>query len=250
MSLQSISSGGAMVNLTSANFATASFSTVAPAGVSFSSATGILNQRISAGTQPGCALTCTGLPLAVYRVRMTNNVASGMNINGFEIITPVHSAKSSTPNDPQNTLPVGSCAVLDTRQTSMIKEPRLKNKNIVQAFGTINVLSNPTTSSTVPVPLQDMSVTHSNATGRIKVSYSCVGQNSLANNQVRFGVWVNGVAVWAPQKVGTGAASAPFTVADSFVIDVPVGTNKVDIFWQVTGGTGTAFEKNLTVEEV
>jgi hypothetical protein len=77
--------------LTATNFPTAVFSVAAPAGVSFTNTTGILDQSVTAGTQAGCLLSVSNLPLGRYTVRITNK-ASGqtMLFNSFDIHTPIH----------------------------------------------------------------------------------------------------------------------------------------------------------------
>lgn len=77
--------------LTTANFPTLVSSVAAPAGVSFTNTTGILDQSVTTGSQAGCLFSVSGLPLGRYTVRLTNKASgSTMLFNSFDIITPIH----------------------------------------------------------------------------------------------------------------------------------------------------------------
>jgi len=89
VSLQSLSTGGSLQNLTTTNFPSL-VSSVYGTGVAFNAATGILDQ-LEASPALGNGFVVSGLPLALYKVRMLNNTASAYLLaNAIDIITPVH----------------------------------------------------------------------------------------------------------------------------------------------------------------
>jgi hypothetical protein len=250
MSLQSISTGGSLQNLTAANFSTASFSTVAPAGVSFNSTTGILNQRVSSGTQPGCSFSCSNLPLGVYKVRMTNN-ASGqlMLLNGFDVITPIHSPVPTVNYDQQNTLPIGSCSLSDNRKTSAIKETHLQKKNIAQATGVSGPVS--TTSSSL-VPLPELSLTHLNTSGKVMVHYSALVSTNSTVYGVNLQVVIDGVPIDSERYYVPSVANFARVVSYTYLVNVSPGVHKFDVYWRTGGGAtaSAATNRSFTVQEV
>lgn len=88
-SLSTVSLNG--VTATISNFPTAVFASTAP--LVFNSATGTFASNITdAG---GRRLSVSNLPLGLYRVRITNNTAATLNVNTFDVITPIHINESS-----------------------------------------------------------------------------------------------------------------------------------------------------------
>jgi hypothetical protein len=244
--------GGAFTNLTAANFPTAFFSVSAPAGVSFTSATGILNQRVTAGTQAGCSFACQGLPLGTYTVRMTNGVASAMLLNGFDIITPIHSARSNVPYEQQNTLLVGSQGISDNRKFSPIKDSDLQQKNRAQAFG---IASTPTTSSTSLVPMPDMSCTLKTEQGFVRATFCGSMNNSTAGSGGFVALYVNGVQfIYNNGNYWQCSATnnvLPLTM--SVLVPVSAGTHKFDVYWSASAASTCNVQgtnRNFIVEEI
>jgi len=170
-------------------------------------------------------------------------------VDAFDIITPIHSPVPTVNYDQQNTLPIGSCSLSDNRKTSAIKETHLQKKNIAQAFG---VTSGPNTQSTSPVPMPEMSVTHTNTTGRIKVSYSASTSGSTGGDGCNLRIYLNGMPMGGAQRQHN--LTIGNTISDSFVINVPAGINKIDLYWWVNtlGNTllSISTERTLLVEEI
>ena len=242
VSLQSLSTGGSLQNLTTTNFPTITHS-VYGTGVTFNAATGIFDQRDAAVTR-GIGLRISDLPLGLYKVRFNNGTAGEfMTISTFDVITPVHSQKSNLYAAAQNTLAIGSQAIEDLRKIKALEQV-VDQKSVSQAFG---VAASPSTSSTAYVPLPDLSVTHNTKSGRLKVSWSFAGQT--VTNGARLVIYLNGQAVGPELSFNSGAGAIN---SGSAFINAPIGTNKIDLYWKMLGaGSVTALvrERVLTVEE-
>jgi len=228
VSLQALSSGGSLQNLTITNFPTI-VSSVYGTGIAFNSSTGILDM-VDASPTNGNGFTISNLPLGEYKVRFLNNTASAfILLNCLDIITPIHSVKSNLPADLQNTLSIGSQGLLDTRALSPIKVEN-KKKAFAQAVG---VVSSPSTSSTFPVPMPDMSCTVTTEDGLIELNAEVYVANTGNNMAMRF--YVNGIAVGV--TINNGGANINFGMSNSVVVRVPKGTHKVDLYWSTNTGT-------------
>jgi hypothetical protein len=237
ISLQNLSSGGSLVTLNSTNFPGL---TTSGYGSVFTYATGNLNES-SGGV--GSGISINGLTLGLYKVRFT--IGTGfMEHQAIDVITPIHSAKSNSIYDAQNTLPVGSCALKDARKFGV---SAAQTKNVSQAFG---IASGPTTTSTTLIPMPEMNVTHLNVSGRIKVSYSVLVSNSTAGQTTMSAIFVDGVKVSKTKRADANGAYE--IINDEIVVFVSAGIHKIDIYWQVSGGTGNCIfdERNILVEEI
>lgn len=188
----------------------------------------------------------TGLTLGIHTVVVQRIAGAGnLNFDGIHIITPIHATKSSTEYDQQNTMPVGSQGLSDSRAMSPLKDSQSQVKNVSQATG---VISGPTTTSTIFVPMPDMSVVHNNKTGRVKISYSvtCFSTGNGTGIQPYAGGLVVGNA-----KSTDIAGTNNFVISDSFVINVSPGVQKYDLYWVANGTlTGSGTRRNITVEDV
>ena len=218
-----------------------SFVSTSITGLSFSSA-GVLTGTASIIGQ--ISMRCSGIPLGKHTLRVTNNNTSFWYSDVLDIITPIHSPKNNSLYDAQNTLPVGSNSLSDSRKYSVNASQR---KNVSQAFG---LTSGPSTSSTSLIPCPDMSVVHSNASGRIRIAYGVTIIPNAANTNT-LQAFVDGVGVGVPKFVST--ISGGSTIAsDSLVLNVAPGVHKVDVYWTTNSGTITAqaFARSLLVEEL
>lgn len=200
----------------------------------------------------GASLRITGLTLGFHTIRFTATAAANtVNFNGINAIVPIHSYDPNLPYSQQNTMLIGSQSIMDTRKTSAIKESNLQVKNVSQAVG---IAISPSTTSTQAIPCPDMSVTHFNRSGKIKISYSINGFNNSGGSTVSFVIYVNGSSVVSPKSVNLLSvnANSSVTTSDSVTVNVAPGVNKVDVYWYVSGGgTGIAAQnfRNLLVEE-
>jgi hypothetical protein len=234
------------IALTSANYGTAVFSTYG--GFSFNSGTGALDGNNS--TTNGSGFRVSGLPLAKYTVRFTMTGAGtpGMSAEALDIITPIHSPKSNLYADLQNTLPIGSCAISDNRNTSPLKELSASKKAWAQAFGTS---ASPSTTSTVLVPVPELSCSVKTSSNYIRVNYAITWNHSAGGSDTAFAIYVDGVVVSSEQTSAVGTAAANASIADDIIVPISPGVHKVDVYWKVSAGTATLLgtKRNLTVEE-
>ncbi len=210
---------------------------------------GILNQAASPNSLGGSGMRITGLTLGVHTLKLTNNNAGQMTIDTFDITTPIHFSKSNLYGDIQNTLPVGSCGISDNRKFTPVKDILPVAKAWSQAVG---ITSSPTTTSTIPVPMPDMSCAIKTANGSIKVSYSTIIAQTTATAWTVCQIYVDGIAVGQWKFLRADGTNSHVTIADSFVVPVSEGFHMIQLYWYVSGSTGTTYltNRNLTVEEI
>jgi len=235
--------GGALQNLTTTNFPTMTSSFY---GLNaFSASTGIADFSFGSTVEGGiCVKT---LPLGWYTLKVLNNSASVyINCGGIDVITPIHSPKSNLLSDRQNTLPVGSQSIADLRQ--IVSSIGTQNKAWAVAVGST---SNPTVTSTVSVPLADMSLVIKTSGNPIDISYAITHYNSTSGVQVFFKIVVDGIFVGAEHSQNQ-TGNAGVVISDRMIVPVCAGVHKVDVFWRVGANTGTAYEtrRTLVVKEI
>jgi hypothetical protein len=235
-----------VTNLTGAGYTTNLYN--ASTGLTLTGSTGVLSGT-QAGNSSAVTASITGIPLGRHTLRVTfNSGTNGLRNDTVDVITPIYSAKSNLTYDQQNTLPVGSCSLSDNRRFSPTKDSGSLKKNVSQAFG---VTSSPTTSSTTAVPMPDMSVSHTNTSGRIRISYSTAGLvHSVNGNNIDLQVYIDGVAYGAIKRVNMLTGSA-LSISDTMEANVSLGVHKVDLYWLGSAtATATSTFRNLLVEEL
>lgn len=221
--LQNLTSGGSLNNITAANFPTATFS--AYGGFSFASPpTLVLNNSNTNGS----GFRVSGLPLAVYKLRLTNNTANNMSIDTFDIITPIHSPKPNFQADLQNTLPIGSCALSDNRRLSPVKSES-PGKAWAQALG---VATNPTTGSSSFIPVPELSLTVKTSGNPVEIVMGMSITNT--SNNANIAIYVDGVMVGLAAGQGTGSTARYLTT--SVIVPLSAGTHKIEGCWLAEGG--------------
>lgn len=206
-------------------------------------AAGVLN--MNAATQDAAGLRISGLPLARYTVRFTNNTSSLFSVDGFDVIMPIHSIAEKSSLLLQNTGPIGSQSILDTRKTRAVKESDLQIKNSAQAVG---MTASPSTSSTSAVQVPDMSVVLKTTSNKVRVTFW--SQIAGASSSTNWVVYVDGVPQ-SPINILSPYSSGFGMISMSMLIPVAPGVHKYAIHWYVGGGTGSQVGTNrlLTVEE-
>ncbi len=228
------------INLTSANYPSASFTTYPAARYNATTASLSFSD---AGTVNGAGFVTSGLPLGWYRLRITNQV-TGQHINAdaFDVISPIHSPRSLN-KVYENTSPVGSCSLSDSRQLSPVKsEGKSRFRGV--AYG---ITQNISTTSTTFIPVLDLSLIVKSNGSWFKASYSMHNSNSA--NETLMQLFVNGLGVGQLlQRTGNTQG----IMASDELIYLPPGIHKVDLYWRVSGGTGssTGVQRKLTVEEL
>ena len=234
------------VALTTTNFPTAVFSTYG--GYSFNSATGVLNGSVS--NTVGSGFRVSGLPLGWYRFDLTtaSTATPGILFGAFDIITPVHSYSSALPYDLQNSLPVGSQSLADSRQFSPVKIESPK-KVKAQAIGTNT--GGLTTSSTQFIPMPDMSVTVSSRGAWFRITPSFMTAQDSGTSQFNQ-IYINGQPEGKEMVIG-GQSAGNLVISYSRIFYLSPGFHKIDAYWRVNAGTGTLQANNyrvLLVEEI
>lgn len=196
-----------------------------------------------------CKVEFTGLPLAWHTISIQKTAGAGSwNFSGLNLITPIHFAKSNTTFAQQNTLTVGSQGVADSRHTTIVKDSHLQQKNVSQAYG---VTSAPTTTSTSSVPMPEMNVTHTNSSGKIRISYAACMYASSSGIAMDTQVFVDGIAVGQFKRFHSVNNTYVATCLDNFILEVTPGVHNIVLCWSTSSGTLTAnVGRTLTVEEI
>lgn len=226
------------------SFTTGSYGAIA----SFVAGTGVYTTSAGAGSF-GNGVYVSGLTLGWHTVRVSKTSGAGsMNPEAFDLITPTHSYSNVVYYDRQNTYPIGSMSVADTRKFSPVAIENLTNA----VSNAVGIASGPTTTSSALLPVPDLSVKHLNQTGKIKVSYAITAQNSSSGAGWTYQIFVDGVAIGNAKSETAAAANSVQTTADTKVLYVAPGERKIDVYWNTTAGTLTATGTNrdLLVEDI
>jgi hypothetical protein len=196
-----------------------------------------------------CRIEFTGLTLGVHTISVerTSGGVGVFKTNSLHIITPIHSYKFNK-QALQNTGLIGSQGISDSRKFSAIDVDD-GVMNWVQAVG---ISSSPSTTSTTPVPMPDMSVVIETSGRPIEISYVFQGSHSAAGNNIACSLYVDGLQVGTIKVISSPSASYTAVVSDSIVVPVSGGTHKVDVYWNTNAGTLSASntQRNLTVKEL
>ena len=199
----------------------------------------------------GSSLEITGLSLGMHKVRVTkDNATDFMFPVSIDVITPIHSTKTLLPYELQNLAPIGFQSLGDLRVNSAIKEASAQIKNVSQAFG---ITADPSTSSTLPIPANDMSVVHYSKTGKIKITYHMGIQFlSGAAGTITTDVRVNGQNTYAFKYTSFTNNSINGNASDCVVCNVNPGANQIVVYWRTNTGTVALYStsRNLIVEDI
>lgn len=212
-------------------------------GLTFTPSTGTLSGTATT-SESGNTISVYGLPLGLHTVKVAWISGSNLYAESFDIITPIHSTKSNAYADLQNTLSVGSCAIADNRKTSAIKDSLPATKAWAQAFG---ITVTPSTTSTSPVPVPDMSVIIKTNGGALDISYSLLTGNSNPGQDTIAQIYVDGMAVGQYKYFDEATANYAYEISDRLVVPVSAGIHKVDLYYWVSGGTGRASDRTRTL---
>lgn len=214
--------------------------TTGAAGVTLTAATGVLNGTFN----DGALVNVSGLSNAKHTVRITNTSTIAVGIDAFDIITPIHSPRGGL-FEQQNTLPVGSNSLSDSRGVF----PVSTQKFVGIARG---VTSGPTTTSTSFVPCPEMSLTVPSKGGNFELSAMLRTFNSASGNSGFTQFYVNGLPVSIEAITTAEAASNNDVISTNVILYLPQGTHKIDLYWRCGAGTQTASgtDRQLTVIEL
>ena len=197
-------------------------------------------------------LKVTGLSLGVHTVKLVlSGTFTNARLCAFSVITPIHAVKSNLYADLQNTLPVGSCSLTDSRKTSLIKEQLPQVKSFAQAIG---VTSGPTVTSSSLIPAADLSTSLKTNGGPVEISYNASMYHSVAATLCTCQVYVDGAAVVTPKVVSSPGAGATyvFEVSDSIILTLSAGYHKIDCYVATGASTLTlcTTDRSLVVREL
>jgi hypothetical protein len=212
----------------------------------WTASTGVISIPTSASRY---TLFVSGLPFGKHTVRLTKTSgAVSSYFNGFDIIIPVHSPKNNQPGDLQNTLPLGSCAIGDSRKFSSTAVKTLANW--AQARG---ITSSPTTTSTFFVPVPDMSVSIKTSGNPVQVAYNVASTINAAGQTVDFIVYIDGVSLASSRtQLMPSLSGYRQTATCAVIVPLAAGFHKIDVYWLVSGNTATAVDvtRQISVMEI
>lgn len=223
---------GVIINIDGSNYTGAA--TASTGGGSTVSWTPGTSTFAATGGQGG-SISVNTLALGTHTVIMTltGNVTNTY-LGGITLITPIHSHKSNLYADGQNTLPVGSQGISDSRKLSPTKEIPVANKYRATAAGQV---STPTTTSTSDTPIPDMSLMVPSRGGWFAFSWSISLQNNGAN-ETNVRLYVDGTPDGTFDLV-TVSTSQSVNAMVKLVYLTP-GVHKADLYWHVGAGTASA----------
>jgi len=217
---------------------TTSFYGYAGHSLGFSAASG---QMTGNSMSLDAGLSVSGLTLGVHKVLITYNnpSAAAFWLGSIDEVTPIHAVKSNLYADFQSTtLPIGSCALTDSRKVSAVKEYTPSQKAWVQ---TIGILPSPsTTASASPgVPIPDIGLMIKTAGNPVEISFFVDVSISAAPNDTYIRLMIDGVQVYVSYVAinQTSSAAGPVCHGHRGIYPVSAGVHKIEINWHVSGGT-------------
>jgi hypothetical protein len=198
-------------------------------------------------------VSISGLPLGVHTFKVVQNTTTDTcYIGALDIITPIHSTKSNLYADLQNTLPVGSCSLMDSRKTSMIKESLPAQKAWAQAVGIATTATISVINTFVPMP--DMSTTIKTSGSPVYISFFVNTQSLGGTMDLYFAIFVDGIqkAPVSNQYLENGTYVDHGTSSGSMIVPLSSGVHKVDLYWKApsTNGQVMGSDRILTVQEI
>ena len=221
------------------NFTTSSFGTVS----SWTPSTGTVVSLTGGNSIFGVSVRGLVFGKHTIRITKTDTNASGFR-SSLDIITPIHSPRGSL-FEQQNTLPIGSLSLSDSRGSVIPSS----EKFVGIARG---VTSAPTTTSTSAVPMPEMSLVVPSQGGMYRIKANFNSANNTSTHSCVYQIYVNGSATGIQAIQTASAANAPESILLEHTMYLPAGAHKVDIYWNVSSGTGTSSSTNrqLIVREM
>jgi hypothetical protein len=227
--------------LTTANFPTAVFSTYG-SGIAYNSSTGVLDTE---GTDAGSGFIASNLPLGVYTIELTNNIASDLlDINVFDVITPVH-----VPQADRNLL-----APLQTVGSNSIRSeiPLANYKQEKQHFvGGVDLGPNKVQWQTKPLTatvtsnglIDEMTFNNLEVGKTYRLSYTFSGIVDAADANIDMRVENGATTIAFTNFSSIGGSDSRFSHTDSFPFTAIATTITFDI---VSLGAGSSIQSSAT----
>jgi len=110
------------IPVTTANFPTLSLTANGP-GIGYNFTTGSID-ALATGDVVGASVTFSNLPLATYKLRVTNNAAGNINLNALDIITPIYNMDTYD----------GSMGIKDSRNFNPLKTINKRTNREFESF--------------------------------------------------------------------------------------------------------------------
>ncbi len=227
------------------NFSSLTNNFYGPVDAVWSPSTGSLNQNSGTSTS-GAKISVQGLTLGIHTFTITSTSTSTIYAESFNIVTPIYSPRSVYNFSLQNQLPIGSNAISDDRKFTPVLPQIAPTKSYGQA---ILIQTGATTTSTVPVPVQQMNIPLPCKGGLIEVIYA-VGINNTADAGILTQIYLDGVAIGISLTTGIAAAGSTGVNAGSAIASVSPGIHQITLFWWCTGGTNVISSGHMTAKEL
>lgn len=224
----------------------------ATAGLSFTAATGVITGS-PAGSINHNNLSISGLTLGWHTIRVAWTSGTVLAPECFDVICPIHAPAINLPANFQNTIMVGNDYLWDLRKWSKLQVTEEMAAKVAVARAISN---SPTTTSTSFIPLPDMSVTWYSDGEWVEISYNLQATQSNTGQSNVFVLYLNGLPIQDPTNGGkfmtAFATNDSKVVSDVLPLFLPKGFHKIDVYWRVNGGTGTAsgLSRILTVKKL
>ena len=216
-------------------------------GGAFTAATGTM--VISAATvSPGVAVS--GLTLGWHTVVFTKTAgASGMYIDAFDVITPIHSPSLNVPIWFQSTLNKGNNSLADLRQ---FNEKDLNFVELPKVVRSQYVTTGITTTSTSDVLMPEMAVAYYSEGEMVEINFATCVRNDTAGQWTGVRSYLNGVQLSLDlRNHSSSTANMQGVISEHQIVYLPKGFHMIEIRWRVSGGTGAELgSRILTVKKL
>jgi hypothetical protein len=215
-------------------------------GAVFTPTTGVLSGTNSANNK--IRLQVSGLTLGWHTIKWTMNSTAIFQSDAFDIITPIHAPTINGPYVVQNTLSLGNNNFLDLRKFNKRDIILSNQSNTSQASGFTSF----STSSTSPVPVADLSLSHNSKTGKIRIVYALSSANSGGNYDQFFRIYIDGKSIGTTRAHNQQNPGLVNNVNDCFLVNISAGVHKIDVYGWTSGGTLSVnnINKHLIAEDV
>jgi len=192
----------------------------------FNAVTGVVTPpNTNAG---GYGFSVSGLTLGVHTIRFTRSGSSTIGIEAVDIITPIHSLKTNSLFEFQNTLNVGSQGVSDSRKLTFLKDLPPALKFIGKSVGTT---SSPSTSSTVFIPVPDMGMAvKMSKNGNLEINAQIATSSSGSANPF-LAIFVDGIQIDSEHS-GLNYSGSNSISSITTVVPLAAGYHFVQIMWR------------------
>lgn len=211
-------------------------------GATFNTTTG--KSDFSGGASDG-GISILGLPLDSYTFKATNGTAGVfLQLDAFDLVTPIFALKSNKPGLTQNTSMVGSQAIGDNRVYVPLKESNTV-KFRGESFLPIGSGASTTVTDFTPMPDMIVPIPDTNRGGWYAINFDVTASGSPGQG-VMTQISVDGYLVGtAPYQTGTNWV----TLSDRILIYLSPGEHIVEVLWRASAGTVVIDGHGMTVEE-